>query len=94
MTAIFLFYVCLSVTSDLFRLRIVNAEGLNGDCLHHLRHNGSVSIVGVTLCNGIDGVHTLDDLAEGGICTVKVRRCLMHDEELGSGRIGYHCARH
>ncbi len=44
--------------------------------------------------NFVHDVHPVDDLTESGILAVKMGRILMHDKELGTGRIGVLGSRH
>ena len=85
----------VSALRELLRLGILDAEGLDRDGLHALVGFGLV--VHHVARGAGDLVHdldALDDLAEGGVLAVKVRRILMHDEKLAAGAVGDHGARH
>ena len=56
--------------------------------------DGLVVAAGHALCDLVDILHALDDLAEGGILAVKVRCILMHDEKLAAGGVGRHGTSH
>ena len=82
------------VSSELYRLGILDAEGLGSDLLHLLLGLGTVVVVGGGVGDLVDNLHALDDLAEGGVLAVEVGSLIVHDKELASGRVGHHAASH
>ena len=84
----------LKIDSERLRLGVILAEGLYGDVLHALGLGRLVVIVALHGGDGVHDVETLRDLAEGGVLAVEVRRLVVHDEELASGAVRRHSARH
>lgn len=64
------------------RLGIGFSEGVHGNRFHHLIIERSVAVIGGSFRDFVHDIHPFDYLAEGGIAAVKMRRILMHDEEL------------
>ena len=78
----------------LYGFGIVNAEGIYSYLLHCLSVDGLIVAAGHAICDLVDILHALDDLAEGGILAVKVRCVLVHDEKLAAGGVGCHGTGH
>ena len=73
--------------SDLFRFRVNNPEGLDSHGSNSLIVHRTVIVVCLAFGDSVHNIHSLYDLSERSIIPVQVRRRLMHDEELGTGRI-------
>ena len=85
---------CFLSLGKLFGLRILYSESLCGDGFDALVFKGTVAVIGTDFSNLIYYIKAFDHLAECGIIAIKVGGCLMHYEELASGRVGNHGAGH
>ena len=84
----------LSMARAFLWFRILHTERFDSHFFHDLRSEWAVAIVGCSLCDLVDYVHALSDLAECSVCAVQMRGSLMHDEELASGGIRMHGSCH
>ncbi len=58
----------------------------NGDAFHGVPSERWIRI-GVASCDGVDYIHTFNDLPKDGIATIELRRWPKSDEELTTIRI-------
>ena len=72
------------------RFRILDTEGFHRDLFHLLRRARPVIEVRTHGCDLIHYINALDHLAESCILPVKMRRKLMHNEELTAGGVRCH----
>ena len=80
--------------SALVGLGVGLAERIHTDGGHLLLLEGTVVVVDLGVGDLIHDFHALGDLAEGRVLLIEMRGVLMHDEELASGGVGVHGARH
>ena len=83
----------MALFNSLYTLRLFLNDA-NG--LHHLILVRAVACpaVGAGGSNAIDNIHTVYDMAEGGVLSVKELAVGMHDKELAAGTVGIHGAGH
>ena len=72
------------------RFRILDTKGFYRDFFHLLWRARPVIEVRTHGCDFIHHINALDHLAESCILAVKMRRKLMHDEELAAGGVRCH----
>ena len=71
----------------LLRFRVFHPKAVYRDAFHDLVLERTVRIVGGCLCNLVYHIHTLGHFPKCGITAVSVGAGLMHDKELGAGRV-------
>ena len=76
------------------RLVIGHALGIHGDGFDLLLDGGFIAEIRGDGGDGIDGVHPLQHLAEGGVLSVEEVAVGVHDEELAAGGVRGLCPRH
>ena len=73
---------------------IFHTEGINRDLLHDLRLQRLIAEIGLAGSDLIDNLHAFDNLTECCVAAIQMRRVLVHDKELRTGRVGSHRSGH
>ena len=73
---------------ELLGLGIAFAMGVHGDGSDLLLLDRTVGRTDFRCRDGIHHIHAGSDLAEGGVLAIQMLGILVHDKELGAGRVG------